>query len=316
MVDSVPNDYPVELTAPDISAYKGNTDVPYFTTIDSGIAGPHVGITAVVHGNELCGAIALDYLFKAGVAPRRGSLTLGFANVEAYLAFNPDDPTATRFLDEDFNRVWDIDTLEGDRDSREVRRAREIRPAIDRIDQLLDIHSMQSMIPPLMMAGPLEKGRNLARRIGTPAHVVVDSGHAAGRRMRDYKDFGDANSPKNAVLIECGQHWQAEAAPVAIDAAYRFLLAHDVIDAATAEGHLLPLPDDQKVIEVTGPVTIETDNFRFARKFVGMEVLAKGETIAWDGDTEITAPYDGCVLIMPSKRLWKGYTAIRLGRYM
>jgi predicted deacylase len=316
LVDSVPNDYPVELTAPDISAYTGNSDVPYFTTIESGVAGPHVGITAVVHGNELCGAIALDHLFKAGVTPKRGALTLGFCNIEAYSAFDPNDPTASRFLDEDFNRVWDVETLEGERDSIELRRAREIRPAIDRIDALLDVHSMQSMIPPLMMAGPLDKGQDLARRIASPAHVVVDSGHAAGRRMRDYDGFGDAASPKNALLIECGQHWQAKAAPVAIDAAYRFLLAHDLIDPGTAEGHLMPMPDEQNVIEVTGPVTIETEDFRFARSFRGMEVLAKGETIAWDGEKEITAPYDGCVLIMPSRRLWKGYTAVRLGRFV
>jgi hypothetical protein len=30
----------------------------------------------------------------------------------------------------------------------------------------------------------------------------------------------------------------------------------------------------------------------------------------------VTTPYDDCVLIMPSRRLDKGQTAVRLGRYV
>src|SRR3546814_4771684 len=65
--------HPIELTAPDIAPYKaGNTGIDYVTCFDSGEPGPHVMITAVVHGNELCGAIALDWLFRHGVKPLRG----------------------------------------------------------------------------------------------------------------------------------------------------------------------------------------------------------------------------------------------------
>src|SRR3546814_10156716 len=76
--------YPIELTPPDISAYKaGNTGIDYATTFDSGRSGPHVLINAVTHGNELCGAIAVDLLFRADVRPTRGRLTLSFAHVGA-----------------------------------------------------------------------------------------------------------------------------------------------------------------------------------------------------------------------------------------
>ena len=61
-----PNNYPVELRAPDIESYrKGNTGVEFVTTFDSGKPGPHVMINAVTHGNEICGAIALDALLIA-----------------------------------------------------------------------------------------------------------------------------------------------------------------------------------------------------------------------------------------------------------
>ena len=39
---------------------------------------------ALTHGNEVCGAIAVDWLLREGVRPRRGTLTLIFANAEAY----------------------------------------------------------------------------------------------------------------------------------------------------------------------------------------------------------------------------------------
>ena len=85
-----PTQFPVEITAPDISAYRrGNTGVDYITRFDSGRAGPHVMISAVVHGNELCGAIAVDWLFKLELRPLQGQLSLAFMNVEAFGQFEP-----------------------------------------------------------------------------------------------------------------------------------------------------------------------------------------------------------------------------------
>ncbi|WP_112320922.1 M14 family metallopeptidase [Oceanibium sediminis] len=312
-----PNKYPIELPFPDISAYRnGNSGVDYYTTFDSGVSGPHVLVNALVHGNEVCGVIALDHLFRAGVRPKRGKLTLGFANVEAYQAFDPDEPMASRFLDEDMNRVWDLETLEGARNSRELQRARQIRPLVDTVDLLFDVHSMQHKTAPVMIAGPLEKSVAMAQGLGTPDIVVADTGHAAGRRLRDYGGFGDPNSEKTALLIECGQHWEADAAQVAIDSVYRWLLLHEMIDAKLATPNLRPLPPRQRVVRVSAPVTVETDSFEFAQPFTGLETLAKGDLIGVDGTREIRAPHDDCVLIMPSRRLTPGATAVRLGRWV
>lgn len=314
------DDYPIELEQPDITPYKaGNTGIDYITRLEAPEPGPHVMITAVVHGNEVCGAIALDWLFRKGVQPLKGTLSLGFMNIEAYHSFDRADPSASRFVDEDFNRLWSAETLDDPaRDSVELRRARSVRPYMDDVDVLLDIHSMQHKTPPLMMAGPLAKGRALAREVGLPELVVTDAGHAAGRRMRDYEGFSDPNSPKNAVLMECGQHWEAAAGPLAIHTALRFLLAKGVIAADWAAEELadVVLPQ-QRFIEVTGPVTIESEDFRFAEDYRGLEVIAKaGSVIAYDGAKPVTTPYDGCVLIMPSRRLNPGASAVRLGRYL
>ncbi len=312
--------YPVELRAPDISSYRsGNTGVDYVTTFDSGRPGPHAMIAALVHGNELCGALALDALFRANVRPLQGRLTLGFMNVAAFERFNPDRPEDSRFVDEDFNRVWGQDVLEGERDSIELRRAREVRSVIDTVDYLLDLHSMQHPTVPLALCGPTAKGRAFARRLEYPPHVMADRGHASGRRLRDYGAFTDESSDRNAVLIECGQHWAATSESVAKKVSVRFLRMHGMISYSESVG-LVPDLDDlqpQKVIEVSDPVTIKTDSFRFATPYVGMEVVAQsGTVIGWDGAEEIRTPYENCVMIMPSRHCRKGTTAVRFGRYV
>ncbi|HYZ41667.1 MAG TPA: M14 family metallopeptidase, partial [Stellaceae bacterium] len=216
----------VELTPPDIEPYRaGNTGIEYVTTFDSWRPGPHVLVMGLTHGNEICGAIALDRLFAAGLRPKIGKLTLTFNNVAAYRSFDLRVPAASRFIEEDFNRLWSPATLDGPRQSAELARARALRPMVDAADFLLDIHSMQYATAPLMLAGTLEKSVELARRVGIPELIMCDAGHAAGPRMRDYGGFGDPASPKIALLIESGQHWERRAAEVAIDVMLRFLIA-------------------------------------------------------------------------------------------
>jgi len=309
---------PVEIEAPDISAYRcANTGVDYVSTFDSGKAGPHAMISAVVHGNELCGAIVLDWLLRTGVRPRVGRLTLAFVNVAAYQRFDPANPTASRFVDEDFNRLWAEDVLDGPRDSTELHRARALRPLVDGVDVLLDIHSMQQRSVPLMMCGPVRKGCELALALGAPEHVIADDGHAAGKRMRDYSAFVDPASARNALLVECGQHWERASVDVARDVAVRFLAHLGMVERDFATEHTRVPVAAQRVVEVTGPVTIRTDAFRFVQDYSGLEVIAQaGTVIGYDGDQEVRTPYDRCVLIMPSLRRRKGESAVRLGRFV
>ncbi|MDD7972249.1 succinylglutamate desuccinylase/aspartoacylase domain-containing protein [Roseinatronobacter alkalisoli] len=318
MTPATPAAYPVELTPPDITAYAaGNTGIPYVWTFDSGQPGPHVAVTAVVHGNEPCGAIALDWLFGNNVRPVQGRLSLAFINIAAYEAFDAANPNASRWVDEDFNRLWSPGVLD-DPDRKltvELARAREIRPWLDTVDLLLDIHSMQHKTEPLTIAGPLAKGRDLARAVGTPAVAVSDHGHDEGVRMRDYADFANPASGRNALLVECGQHWETPAADIALDTTLAFLAATGAVPQDFVAAHRpLPVPENMRFYEVSGPVTIQTDNFRFAEDWRGFEHLPQGALIGHDGAREIRAPHATTVLIMPSARLWPGKTAVRLAQ--
>lgn len=309
--------YRIEVTPPAIERYRaGNTGVDYVTTFDSGSAGPHVMVNALTHGNEVCGAIALDHIFQSGARPVRGKLTLAFANAAAYRAFDRSNPNAARYVDEDFNRLWDAATLAGSRRSAELARARALRPIYDRVDLLLDLHSMQYATAPLMLVGMAEKTERFARLVGVPALMVRDQGHAAGTRLRDYGAFADPGAPQTALLVECGQHWERRAAEVAIETSWRFLAAAGILDDARAQEITARPAPPQRLIAVTDIVTVASEDFRFAADYRGLEIIATaGTVIARDAGRDIRTPYDECVLIMPSRRLGRGQTAVRLGRF-
>jgi predicted deacylase len=309
----------IEVTFPKLDRWApGNCGIPYVFTFTSARAGPHVLVQALTHGNEVCGAIALDWLLRTGFKPLTGTVSLCFANVAAYRTFDPTDPYASRCIDEDFNRLWSADVLDSRRQSVDLARARELRPLYDRVDYLFDIHSMTDPCEPLAMAGRQRKGVELAKAVGIPQHIVIDAGHAAGRRLRDYAFFDDESDSRAALLVECGQHWDRSSPGVAKQAMLRFLRHFGMIDPALLETHLdtAPVPP-QKVIEVTTVVTIRSNDFAFARPVQGLAVVPKaGTPLARDGATTLRTPYDNCVLVMPTRRPKKGETAVRLGRFV
>ncbi len=318
---------PIELQAPDISRWAaGNTGTPYVWSFDSGRPGTKVMVQALTHGNEICGALALDWLLseQRHWSVPLGRLTLAFGNVAAFARWNPQDPDRSRYADEDFNRVWADETLFGTRDSIELRRARELQPFVDDAEMLLDLHSMHEACKPLMVCGASgrggEKGAALARRLAVPEVLLIDTGHPAGLRMIERGGFGDPDSPRTALLIECGQHWEAAAEAVALDTLLRFLGHCGALPAAFVQPQLQRIgrvpPPRQQLVRVTEAVVARSLDFRFAREFQGLEVLARaGELIATDGELSIRAPYDNTVLVMPSSAHLKvGTTMVRLGR--
>lgn len=309
---------PIEIQPPDIAPFRqSNTGVDYVHLFDSGVPGPRVMLQALTHGNEFSGAIALVQMLRAGLRPRTGSLVVAFANVAAFERFDFDAPDRSRYVDEDLNRVWADDVLRGARDSAELRRARELAPFVDAADFLLDLHSMHEPCRPIMVCGRIEKGVEFARAMGVPGDLLVDTGHPAGLRLIERGGFGDPLSPRKAVLIECGQHWEKAAVDVAVDTILRFLRVTDAFDDSWIGARLRrAAPARQNVIRVTEAVVARTLRFRFAEAWRGLEVVpVAGTPIAFDDDVIWRAPYDNTVLVMPSLvHLKPGTTMVRLGR--
>jgi hypothetical protein len=237
---------------------------------------------------------------------------------DAYRRFDASDPFASRCVEEDFNRLWTADVLEGVRQSAELARARELRPLYDAAHFLLDLHSMTDPCPPLALCGRQRKGLELALALGYPEHVVIDAGHAAGKRLRDYAFFDDPDDARSALLVECGQHWERSAPDVARQVLLRFLRHFGMADPDFLDEHLDSAPlSAQRAIEVTDAVTIATDAFAFALPVAGLDVVPKaGTLLARDAEREIRTRYDDTVLVMPTRRPRRGETAVRLGRFV
>jgi predicted deacylase len=310
--------FQVRLAKPDLSRWlPGNGPVPGFWSFAAAAPGPHVMLTALMHGNEIAGGIALARLLQEEVRPLRGKLSIGFANLDAFARFDAADPLTSRSVDEDLNRLWCRAVLDGSGESAELRRARAMRPLIDTADILLDLHSMLWPGEPMLLCGPIEKARRLAQSIGAPGLVVTDEGHAAGRRLIDYRPFADPGSPRTAVLIEAGHHWDAATVDVMLDGVARLLRWCGLIDDATA-ARLSPAPPaaaPRRLAQVTRTVTAATDAFTFLREFASGEIVEQRNTlIAMDGDAEIRTPHDQCLLVMPALSAQKGQTAVRLAR--
>ncbi|WP_326533572.1 succinylglutamate desuccinylase/aspartoacylase domain-containing protein [Pseudorhodoferax sp.] len=312
-----------ELNPPDLGAWRaGNTGTEGVWRFDAGRPGPRVMLSALVHGNELCGAWALLGLLEAGVRPERGTLTLAWCNLEAFDRFDAGQHDASRFVDEDLNRQW-IPARMAEGGTRERRRAAALRPFVESADWLLDLHSMHEPSPPLTLTGMQPRNLALARQLRTPAHVVVDAGHQDGVRMRDFGRFGEADALQpdtRALLVECGFHGDPASLDVARDQCLRFLVAAGVLSEAAAA---LQLPgwkqadaERQWALHVTGPVVARSERFRFTTPFTGLEVIPAAGTVIGDNDGEpVRTPYDDCVLVMPSTRQARaGVTVVRFAR--
>jgi len=310
-----------ELPAPQLGRWRvGNTGTEGVWRFEAAAPGPEVLVTALIHGNELCGAWALLAALEAGLRPRRGALVLAFCNLAAFDQFDPAAPERSRYVEQDLNRVWGTMAWRAaGAKTQEQRRALELLPFAERADWLLDLHSMHHAGPALVLTGLQPRNIALAREIGAPALVVADAGHVEGCRLRDHGRWADmADNGSRSLLVECGFHGELAARDVAIDVLGRFLVAAGSVEAIDRPAAWLrPLPAAQQVLEVTAAVTTAAGEApRFAKAWrTGERVEEAGTLLGWNGGVPFYTPYAGCTLIMPSVRQARpGLTIVRLAR--
>lgn len=310
--------HPIQTLPPAISSWAASgSGTPYVHERIGIDAGPDVLVTALVHGNEYSGAIAVHELLASGWQPACGRVTFAFCNVAAFDRFDTQAPDASRYVDEDFNRVWSDQRLASSDNTTELVRARQLQPFVARASHLLDLHSMHEPAAPLLVTGTLQRNIDFAQSLQTPSQVIIDSGHADGVRMRDHGEFSDPDGQRIALLLEAGQHWQASAVRTSRDTLMRFLVrAGSLAKADVLPGWLLPDNTPPLPVLVTDRVVAQSMDFAFTQPFVGGEVIASaGTVIAVDAGQPIVTPYDNCVLVMPSVRQLKpGVTTVRLGK--
>ncbi|WCM86569.1 succinylglutamate desuccinylase/aspartoacylase domain-containing protein [Acidovorax sp. NCPPB 3576] len=299
-----------EVLPRDLSAYReGSTGIPYVHRFASGEPGPHVLINALTHGNEICGMVAATHLLDSGVRPLKGTLTISFANMQAYESFDRSRPFDSRQIDHNLNRVWSAAELDGSLDSIEMRRARELRPVVAAADHILDIHSTSQDVEPFWVYPAFARNAEVACAIGRPGvHLLMPSGLGSGTPLIQHGRLGEVGGAGTGLVVECGQHFLRSAGEVATTAALDFLGHFGLIERER------PAPGPQRRYELLKTCMVTTPEFRFTRPLVGFEVFAEGELIATDGAQEIRALCDGCTVMMPTRAPIVGREAVYLTR--
>ncbi len=306
-----PDTAPLEVLPRDLSAYReGNVGIPYVHRFESGRPGPHVLINAITHGNEICGMVAATHLLDSGVRPKIGTLTVSFAHVEAYEAFDIENPYENRQLVHNLNRIWSAAMLDGPEDSPELRRARELRPVLDAADFVLDIHSTRAPVQPFWVYTEMDRNTALASAVGAPqVHLVMPPDLFPGTGVMGYGRHGDPRSDSSgSLVVECGQHFAQSAADLATDVTLRFLAHTGLIDMPAGTPPP-PAPQRYRLLEVH---MVKSEDFSFTRPVIGFETFAKGELIAMNGTEEIRSPCDDCTIFMPTRMPIVGREAVYL----
>ena len=304
-------DTAIEVVQGDLSAYReGNTGIPYVHRFESGKPGPHVLVNALTHGNEICGMVAAKHLLDSGVRPLVGTLTVSFAHVEAYDAFDAAKPFENRQIVHNLNRIWSDELLGGTEDSPELRRARELRPVVAAADHILDIHSTSQDVVPFWVYPDFARNADVAAAIGLPSvHLVMPNGLGSGTPLIQHGAHAGADAPGAAMVAECGQHFKRATAEVATEVTLRFL-AHFGLITHMPNAAAVP----QRRFELLQTLMVKTGQFAFTRPLVGFETFAEGELIGTDGTDEIRAPCDDCTIFMPTRAPIVGREAVYLTR--
>lgn len=295
--------------------------------IASHTPGPRLLVTGGVHGNEVCGTLAIRRVLaelEAGtLVIRRGSVT--FVPVCNPLAFQRNQRAGDRNL----NRALEP---KPDPQDNEDRLANWLCPILAAHDGLLDLHSFHSGGAPFVMVGPTDNAgavepfaqaaveEGLARVLGVPRAVDGWLGtYADGVAQRRAQALADGLAcealpdlhPRYgvgttefmrtqggwALTLECGEHTSPQSVEVAWLAIHRTLAHLGLVDAPP------PAPvADIECMSLFAVVDRQHADDRFVCDWQSFDPVRAGEAIGHRADgSVVAAPTDGWI-VFPNAR--------------
>jgi len=262
---------------------------------DETLPRPHLAIVGAVHGNEVCGLLALTELTRelttGSLALRTGTLYLVHGN-----------PAATeqrrRYTHSgvDLNRVFDyrfVDELAPALWEREHHRAIELRPVFESIDAVLDLHSTSAPTPAFAIASRVAASEPFALALGLDYVTYGWDGPGMLGEQVLLTQLTRRELP--GVAVECGQHDDPSSPGVAFRCAVRALAYFGMIAPPAS----LPTASVPRRLHVRAAVKRPSSGFRFERPLAGMERLETGYVIGHD-DHLVLAVQKPCHVLMPN----------------
>ena len=277
--------------------------------------GPMLLCIAGLHGNEPSGNHAVSRVLRRleeGDVAVSGDLVALTGNLAALRA-------GSRFLDEDMNRIWQVDRvltiLESLRDglssgsmvgSEELREQRDLIASIREVVKgargpikVLDLHTTSSESAPFTTLGDTLQNRELARALPVPAVLGLEE-QIDGAMLQYFDLLGWAG-----IGIEGGQHDAPGSIDAHEDVVWVLMDRLGMIDrpesvdidgryarlaAATAT---LPEVVDVRYRHAVAP----EDEFRMDPGFPNFVAVKKGQRLGRDRSGPVSAPMDGLLFL-------------------
>ncbi|MEI6288328.1 MAG: succinylglutamate desuccinylase/aspartoacylase family protein [bacterium] len=275
---------------------------PTIITIDSGKSGKTLTIMAGVHGNEICGPMALRQLIAMfndnKLQLLSGKLRLIFANLAAMAI-------GERQTQMNMNRAFRPQSMltNNEDSSYERQRAAQLMPYLAESDALLDIHSsMTEKSKPFIICEP--HSFSVTQRL-----PFLICSHGWDRIEPGGTDYFVNKSGGIGICIECGYHLDPEAPGRAFDSALIFLKFFGAI-----EGEDPKINSSQKIIHAYDLYFSKVD-FQRAESFDDFQQLKAGDLIGTDGGKEVRAT-DDFLIIFPNDCKTSGEEAFILGKFV
>ena len=264
-----------------------------FTSSNSG---PRLLVLGGVHGNEICGPAAIEYIlgrFNSGqIKVQAGSVTfVPICNPRAY-AENK------RFIDRNLNRAL---TKRAEPKAYEEFLMNELAVLLEDCDVLLDIHSYRAGGPAFAFRGGdelREREEPFIASLGLN-HVIYgwqEAYAASGVKIDPIESVGTTEYARNhgaiAITIECGQHLDPSATPVAIRAIEGALAYLGIAN--------LPVPPREGNLRRTRikKLFYKQRAGVYAKPWKHLDEIKEGELIAsFDDGEKILSPFTGRMVL-------------------
>lgn len=264
-----------------------------YQTIGQGIVsikgkkkGPTIGVVCNVHGNELCGRMAIHRIL-ADYEIERGELILIDGNQEAALL-------KRRFVEGDMNRMFTPAKLKKKNAKNDLLRAQYLAKIIPTLglDYAVDFHSTSTDTKyPFTVSFP---GSEIVTGLCPMPRIYGWPGIVKGSLVEFICKQGIP-----AVVVEAGQHFEKRAVNVAEKTLHSILSHFGLI---TLEKPIKI--KKQKTFEVTDVVMVgDAKTFKFEKQYNCFEIPKPGEKIAKDKTGTYKAPKEeGYQILMPASQ--------------
>jgi predicted deacylase len=261
----------------------------------SGVGGIQLIVFGAIHGNEVCGPIAIEEIMKLLTSKEiellSGQVTfVPICNPQAYRE-------GKRLIDENLNRIF-IPT--DNPQSYEAGLANLLCPLVEAADVLLDVHSFDAVGPTnIFLDFPTLENRAHVEALDFEyALVNWPELYEINPYFNSYDTTRYANSVgKQGVLVECGQHNDPDSVVVAKEAILKTLEHLNMINKRSLS-NLCPKPQLHS-INMTYLGTKEAEDDYFLDEWKHLQRVPAGTQLAKRASGEVLSVDVDSIILLP-----------------